>query len=156
MAQTNKEHCRNYQQRKREQDTAADRRRTAARTRRQSKRESPANPADELAAWCKRRLKIPAGHELAGKPMELPRFALDFLRDALQPDCKTGYLLVARKNSKSSSLAAFILAHIADGGPLRKAGFRCAVVSITKPKAAELKQQCHHSWLAPFISYERG
>ena len=43
MAQTNKEHCRNYQQRKREQDTAADRRRTAARTRRQSKRESPAS-----------------------------------------------------------------------------------------------------------------
>ena len=26
------------------------------------------------------------------------------------------------------------------GGPLRKAGFRCAVVSITKPKAAELKK----------------
>ena len=140
MSQTNKEVCRNYQQRKREQDTAADRRRTAARTRRQSKREAPANPIDDLADWCTRRLKIPAGHALAGKPMELPRFALDFLRECLQPDCKTGYLLVARKNSKSSSLAAFILAHLADGGPLRKAGFRCAVVSITKPKAAELKQ----------------
>ena len=67
--------------------------------------------------------------------MELPKFAVDFLRECLKPDCKTGYLLVARKNSKSSSLAAFILAHIADGAPLRRAGFRCAVVSITKPKS---------------------
>ena len=76
--------------------------------------------------------------------MELPRFALDFLRDALQPDCKTGYgcWSHARTVKSQASLAAFILAHIADGGPLRKAGFRCAVVSITKPKAAELKQQC--------------
>ena len=142
MPQTNKERSKAYQGRKRDREDAADRRRTAARTRRQSKREAPANPADDLADWCKRRLKIPAGHALAGRAMELPKFAVDFLRACLQPDCKTGYLLVARKNSKSSSLAAFILAHLADGGPLRRAGFRCAVVSITKPKAAELKKQC--------------
>ena len=134
--------CAAYQGRKREQDAATDRRRTTARTLRQSKRKPPANPADDLAEWCKRRLKVPAGHALAGQPLELPKFALDFLRDALQPDCNSAYLLVGRKNSKSSSLAAFILAHLADGGPLRKAGFRAAVVSITKPKAAELKQQC--------------
>ena len=33
--------------------------------------------ADELAAWCKRRLKVPVGHDLAGKPLVLPKFAIE-------------------------------------------------------------------------------
>ena len=132
--------CAAYQGRKRDRVEAADRRRTAARVRRQSKYEAPANPADDLADWCKRRLKVPAGHALQGQAMELPAFALDFLRDALRPDCHTGWLLVPRKNGKSQALAALVLAYLADGGPLRRAGFRCAIVSVTKPKAAELKK----------------
>ena len=75
--QTNKEACKAYQGRKRDREAAADRRRTAARTRRQSKRLVPAKPADELAAWCKRRLKVPVGHDLAGKPLVLPKFAIE-------------------------------------------------------------------------------
>ena len=137
---TNKEVCKAYQQRKRERDEAADRRRTAARTRRQSKREAPANPADELADWCKRRLKVPVGHALAGQPLELPKFAVNFLRDALRPDCHTAWLLVGRKNGKSQALANLILAYMADGGPLRQPGFRACIVSVTKPKANELKK----------------
>ena len=137
----NADRCASYQQRKRERDTATDRRRTAARTRRQSKREAPDNLAESVAAWCKRRLKIPVGHELAGQAMELPKFAVDFLRAALAAVCHSAYLLVSRKNSKSSSLACLILAYLADGGPLRRAGFRAAIVSVTKIKAAELKRQ---------------
>ena len=76
------------------------------------------------------------------KRWRLPKFAVDFFREALAPSCKTAYLLVGRKNSKSASCSALVLGHLADGAPLRKAGFRCAVVSVTKPKAAELKQQC--------------
>ena len=132
--------CDAYQQRKRERDEATDRRRTAARTRRQSKREAPANPADDLAAWTKKRLKVPPGHERSGQPMELPKFAVDFLRDALQPDCHTAWLLVGRKNGKSQALASLILAYLADGGPLRRSGFRACIVSVTKPKANELKK----------------
>ena len=132
--------CTAYQQRKRERDEATDRRRTAARTRRQSKRVAPVNPADELAAWTKKRLKVPPGHERAGEPMELPKFAVDFLRDALQPDCHTAWLLVGRKNGKSQALASLILAYLADGGPLRRSGFRACIVSVTKPKANELKK----------------
>ena len=139
---TNKEVCASYQTRKRERAAAADRRRLAARTRSQSKREQPADPASEVAAWSAKRLKVPVGHDREGQAMELPRFAVRFLEDALKPDCHAAYLLVSRKNSKSSSLACLILAHIADGAPLRQPGFRCAVVSITKVKAAELKQQC--------------
>ena len=141
MSQTNKEVCKAYQQRKRERDAAAARRRTAARVRRQSKREaSPANPAGELVEWCERRLKVPAGHALAGQAMALPKFAVDFLRDALRPDCHTGWLLVPRKNGKSQALASLVLGYLADGAPLCRAGFRCAIVSVTKPKAAELKK----------------
>ena len=136
--------CASYQQRKRERDTAADRRQTAARTRRQSKREAPANPADELADWCKRRLKVPAGHDRAGQPLVLPAFAVDFLRDALQPDCHTAWMLLPRKNGKSASISCYVLGSLCDGGPLRRPGFRCAVVSVSKEKANELKQQAQN------------
>ena len=144
MSLTNKEVCKAYQQRTRERDAAADRRRTAARVRRQSKHEAPANPADGLADWCKRRLKVPAGHALAGQALELPAFALDFLRDCLQPSCHTGWMLLPRKNGKSASISCYVLAHLADGAPLRRAGFRCAIVSVTKEKASELKTQAQN------------
>ena len=132
--------CDAYQQRKRERDEAADRRRTAARTRTQSKREAPADPAGELEAWSKKRLRVPPGHDRAGEAMVLPRFAVDFLRDALKPECHTAWLLVGRKNGKSQALACLILGYVADGGPLRLPGFRAAVVSVSKTKAAELKK----------------
>ena len=77
---------------------------------------------------------------MAGLAMALPKFVVDFLRDVLRPDCHTGWLLVGRKNGKSQGLASLVLAYLADGGPLRRAGFRCAIVSVTKPKAAELKK----------------
>ena len=139
---TNKEVCAAYQSRKRERTVAADRRRLAARARSQSKREQPSDPAAEVAAWSAKRLKVPVGHDREGQPMELPRFAVRFLEAVLEPECFAGYLLVSRKNSKSASLACLVLAHLADGAPLRQPGFRCAIVSITKVKAAELKQQC--------------
>ena len=126
--------CATYQGRKRDRVEAADRRRTAARVRRQSKYEAPANPADDLADWCKRRLKVPAGHALQGQAMELPAFALDFLRDALRPDCHTGWLLVPRKNGKSQALAALVLAYLADGG-------RFAVRGSAAPSSASRNQK---------------
>ena len=136
--------CKAYQQRKRERDEATDRRRRAARTRRQSKRTVPTDPAGELAAWTEKRLKVPPGHERAGESMTLPRFAVDFLRDALQPDCHTAWMLLPRKNGKSASISCYILSALSDGGPLRRPGFRAAVVSVTKEKANELKQQAQN------------
>ena len=122
----------------------AERRRTAARTRRQSKREAPTEPADELAIWTEKRLKVPPGHERAGESMTLPGFAVDFLRDALRPDCHTAWMLLPRKNGKSASISCYILGSLCDGGPLRRPGFRAAVVSVTKEKANELKQQAQN------------
>ena len=142
--QTNKEACKAYQGRKRDREAAADRRRTAARTRRQSKRLVPDKPVDDLADWCKRRLKVPVGHALAGKPLVLPKFAVDFLRKCLQPDIHTGWMLLPRKNGKSASISCYVLGSLCDGGPLRRPGFRCAIVSITKEKANELKTQAQN------------
>ena len=139
--QSNKAACKASRQRKQTRDAAAERRRTASRTRRQSNRAAPAEPAVEVAGWTKKRLKVPPGHPRAGQPMALPAFAIGFFKAVLKASCHLGYLLVARKNSKSASLACLVLAYLADGGPLRRAGFRCAIVSITKLKAGELKKQ---------------
>ena len=138
---TNKEVCAGYQGRKRDRNDAADRRRTAARTRRQSKREQPAEPSGAVAAWAAKRLKVPVGHDRAGEALALPAFAVSFFRAVLETACHLGYLLVSRKNAKSTSLACLILAYLADGGPLRRAGFRACIVSITKLKAGELRRQ---------------
>ena len=70
-------------------------------TRRQSKRVAPEHPADALAAWTGKRLKVPAGHAKEGQPLELPQFAVDFFREVLQPEIHTGWLLLPRKQGKS-------------------------------------------------------
>ena len=63
-------------------------------------------------------------------------------RDARLPACHTAWLLVGRKNGKSQALASLVLAYLADGGPPAQVRAFAApfVVSITKPKAAELKK----------------
>ena len=40
----------------------------------------PSDPVGELVAWSRDVLKVPVGHPLAGEPMTLPAFAVDFLR----------------------------------------------------------------------------
>ena len=99
----------------------------------------PDDPAGAVAEWARERLIVPAGHPLAGGPMVLPEFGVDFLRDALAPGCREALLCVARKNAKSAIVAVLLLAHLC--GPLRQAGWRAGVVSINKDKARELKDQ---------------
>ena len=99
--------------------------------------EPPADPVDALAAWATEKLVVPPGHPAAGEPMTLPDFAEDFLR--------AGYfshesaLSVARKNGKSAIIAVLALGHLC--GPLRSAGWRGAIASISKEKSAELRKQ---------------
>ena len=91
----------------------------------------------ELAEWAAATLKVPPGHPLAGQPMILPDFAERFLRDgwlAHESACTMG-----RKNSKSAICAILALGHLV--GPLRTPGWRGAVASVTKEKAAELRGQ---------------
>ena len=97
----------------------------------------PADPAGELAAWSWDVLKVPAGHPLAGKPMELPDFAVDFLRAGW--NAHESALCIARKNGKSAICAVLALGFLA--GPLRQPGWRGAVASVSREKAGELRAQ---------------
>ena len=97
----------------------------------------PDDPVAALAAWSRDVLRVPAGHPLAGEPMELPGFALDFLRAGWT--AHESALCTARKNSKSAICAVVALGFLA--GPLRQAGWRGAIASVSKEKAAELRGQ---------------
>ena len=111
----------------------------------------PLDPAAAVAAWCKANLVVPPGHPREGKPFEIPPFGVGFLQDALSPRCREASIIVGRKNGKSAILAALLISALADGGPLRKKGFRAGVVSLNKEKASELKRQVEAIALASQI-----
>ena len=98
---------------------------------------APSDPVAALAAWAAASLKVPAGHPLAGQPMAIPAFAETFLRDGW--DAHESALCVARKNAKSAICAVLALGFLV--GPLRVQGWRGAIASVSKEKAAELRAQ---------------
>ena len=97
----------------------------------------PSDPAVALAAWSRDVLRVPAGHPRAGEPLTLPDYGLDFIQDALTH--RESLLCIGRKNGKSAIVAAYLLARLV--GPLRTAGYRAGVCSVSKEKAGELKGQ---------------
>ena len=66
--------------------------------------------ADRLAEWSRSTLRVPPGHPLAGQPLELPLYGVDFLRDSLA--VPESLLCVARKTAKSAIVAVFLLARL--------------------------------------------
>ena len=101
--------------------------------------DSPVDPAGALAEWARAKLRVPAGHPNAGEPMELPAYLVDFFRDALQEGCTESLNCVARKNGKSAAVAVLVLGYLV--GPLRRPGWRCALASLSREKASELRLQ---------------
>ena len=97
----------------------------------------PADPVGELATWAAATLKVPPGHPAAGEPMALPGFAVDFLRDGW--GAHESALTMGRKNAKSAICAVLALGCLI--GPLRTPGWRGAIASVSKEKAAELRAQ---------------
>ena len=116
-------------------------RRMRARKREAAKIEATVTPPDDpvaaLAAWSRDVLRVPAGHPLAGEPMELPAFAVDFLRSSWA--AHESALCMGRKNAKSAIAAVLALGFLA--GPLKQPGWRGAIASVSKEKAAELRGQ---------------
>ena len=89
----------------------------------------PADPVGALVEWSRSTLKVPPGHyQSEGQPMELPEYAVAFLRRAWGK--REAGLFVARKNAKSAVIAVLLLAHLV--GPLRRDGWRGAVVSPSR------------------------
>ena len=97
----------------------------------------PDDPVGELVRWSAEALRVPPGHPAAGEPMALPDFAVDFIRAGWT--AHESALCVARKNGKSAICAVLALGFLA--GPLRRPGWRGAVASVSKEKAAELRAQ---------------
>ena len=96
-----------------------------------------ADPVGALAEWSRKTLIVPPGHHRAGEPMALPEFAVDWLRASW--DAHESALSTARKNAKSAIAAILALGYLC--GPLRRPGWRGAIASINKQKAAELRRQ---------------
>jgi len=92
---------------------------------------------DDLAEWAASKLIIPFGHPLAGNPLILPDYGVDFLRDSMT--VQESLLSVARKNAKSAVLGVYELSRLV--GPLQYKGYRGSVTSVTREKAAELAMQ---------------
>ena len=98
---------------------------------------SSGDGAARLAAWSERTLVVPAGHPLAGEPMVLPTYGVEFVRDALTH--RETLLCLGRKNAKSAIAAVLSLGLLV--GPLRRPGLRVGTCSISREKAAELLRQ---------------
>ena len=96
-----------------------------------------ADPVGALAAWAASTLIVPPGHPRSGQPMALPDFAADWLRASW--DAHESALSTARKNAKSAIAAVLALGYLV--GPLRRPGWRGAIASLDKGKAAELRRQ---------------
>ena len=151
-----------YRDRTAERLAARDRKRRQRQRERDRKRSAavltfpvPADPVRELAEWSRETLKVPAGHPRAGEPMALPAFAESFLRDGWSSH--ESALCIARKNGKSAICAVLALGHLA--GPLRRPGWRGAVASVSKEKAAELRSQIEGIALAsdlPGLRFKRA
>ena len=104
------------------------------------------DPAAALARWAASTLKVPPGHPAAGRPMRLPPWAVEFIRGALAAPGHKAALVCARKNAKSAICAVLALGYLV--GPLRTAGWRGAVASLNRTKAALLMRQCEAIALA--------
>ena len=103
---------------------------------------APKTPSDKAAAiceWARKSLKVPPGHPEEGRALVIPEYGQRFLADALAPGTHEALLCLGRKNAKSASVAVLLLGFLA--GPLRRAGFRAGVASISKEKAGELRGQ---------------
>ena len=96
-----------------------------------------ADPVGALAEWAASTLIVPAGHHRAGEPMVLLPFAVAWLRASW--NAHESSLSTARKNAKSAIAAVLALGYLV--GPLRRPGWRGAIASLDKGKAAELRRQ---------------
>ena len=99
----------------------------------------PADPAGALCEFARQRLIVPPGHKNSGQPFQIPEYLAAFFADALAKGTQEAALIIARKNAKSSGVAALLIASMI--GPLRRDGWRCGVASLSREKASELKMQ---------------
>ena len=107
------------------------RRRARDRAERAAKLPAAPSPVNDLAAWLGR-LTVSQG-ALAGQPLRLLPWQLDFLAGAFAPDVDTAALSIARGNGKTSLCAAVAAAAVA--GPLAVPRGACLVAASSYEQA---------------------
>ena len=105
--------------------------------------------ADAIRTWSEATLKVWSG-PLAGQPFMIYDYEIDWLREAFRPGVRDAALCMGRKNGKSSVVAVVLLAYLA--GPLNRAGWRCAVASMTGELAAELREHIEQTVTASALA----
>ena len=100
---------------------------------------TPSDLTEAICQWARESLRVPPGHPREGEAFEVPAYLESFFRDALAVDTHEAALIIARKNAKSAGVAVLLLAYLV--GPLRRAGFRAGICSLSREKAGELRAQ---------------
>ena len=85
-------------------------------------------------------LVVPTGIS-AGKPFRLHVFQRKFLNQLINPNVAEAGLSIARKNGKSATIAAFLIAYTHPESPIYRPKFRALITSLTARLAAELRAQ---------------
>jgi phage terminase large subunit-like protein len=98
-------------------------------------------PAGRVCQFIEKYCLVPEG-ALVGKPIKLLQFQIDFIEAVYNNPSGTSraYLSIARKNGKSSLIAAIALAHIV--GP-QASGGRMACITPDQPSGLRPSQSCH-------------
>ncbi len=96
-----------------------------------------AKAAKAISDWSARNLVVPTPPR-QGEPFRLSGWQSSWLQDAFAPGVKEAALSIARRNGKCFLIAVVLLAHLC--GPLTKANWRSAVVSLTGKLASELRE----------------
>ena len=86
-----------------------------------------------MSIGSRRRCASRPGHPRAGQPFNLETWQVAIIGDTLTH--RETLLCIARKNAKSTLIAVLALAHLA--GPLRRAGWRCGVLSANRDQRAD-------------------
>ncbi len=97
-----------------------------------------AKAAKAISDWSAWNLVVPPPPPpQQGEPFRLAHWQFDWLKDAFAPGVKEAALSIARRNGKSFLIGVVLLAHLC--GPLCRANWRAAVVSLTGKLASELR-----------------
>ena len=96
----------------------------------------PDDPVGALAAWARDTLIVPRGHPLAGEPMALPDFAVDFLRASW--GAHESALTMGGRTQRAAIAAVLALGHLV--GPLRTDGWRGAVVESQQREGERVEE----------------
>ena len=112
-----------------------------------------AKAAKAISDWSARNLVVPHPPPPTRGTLPLADWQSSWLQDAFAPGVKEAALSIAGRNGKSFLIGVVLLAHLC--GPLTRANWRAAVVSLTGKLASELREAVRQIAEASGLGYGR-